>query len=115
MLGRSICTGAAGGGGVSPTIRYTRLLAHGYEIGTAPATTIASGIADQMPMTLCQLKSRALRREAAAEPQHVLELDPASRPRQPEIHAAEDDEQEPELAAPVSALPVARLAPSSAM
>ncbi len=33
--------------------------AHGYEIGTAPATTIASGIADQMPMTLCQLKSRA--------------------------------------------------------
>jgi hypothetical protein len=40
-------------------MRYTRLLAHGNEMGTAPSTTMASGMADQMPMTLCQLKSRA--------------------------------------------------------
>src|SRR5688572_13288923 len=46
-------------GGFSPATRYTRLLAHGYEITVADATTIASGIADQKPITLCQLKSRA--------------------------------------------------------
>src|SRR5690606_29687092 len=47
---------AAGAGGASPISRYTPLLAHGYEITTPEYTTSASGIADQKPSTLCQLK-----------------------------------------------------------
>src|SRR5215207_9322419 len=54
--------GGRGAGGTSPTARYTRLLAHGYEITTPDATTRTSGAQDHRPMTLCQLKSRALLR-----------------------------------------------------
>src|SRR5262245_14456343 len=39
-----------------------RLFDHGYEITVAEYTMTASGTADQKPIVLCQLKSRALPR-----------------------------------------------------
>src|SRR5262245_3677069 len=49
-----------GGGGSSPTILYARLPAHVYEITTPDSTTMKRGTKHQRPITLCQLKSRAL-------------------------------------------------------
>ena len=46
-------------GGVSPARRWTRSAAHWYEMAAPLATMTASGTADQKPITLCQLKSRA--------------------------------------------------------
>jgi hypothetical protein len=60
VAGARALSAAGRAGGRSPTARYTRSLAHGYEITAAEATTTASGSADQTPITLCQLKSRAL-------------------------------------------------------
>src|SRR5687768_10588695 len=51
--------GGRSGGGASPTARYTRSIAHAYEIITPDATITTSGAHDHRPMTLCQLKSRA--------------------------------------------------------
>ena len=48
------------GGGFSPTTRYTRLLAQGYEMTVAESTTRTAARTTRTPIVLCQLKSRAL-------------------------------------------------------
>src|SRR5262249_33735613 len=43
-----------------PVSQYTRLFAQGYDITTPLRTMTNNGAAHQIPMTLCQLNSRAL-------------------------------------------------------
>ena len=87
-----VAAGAAAGGGVSPTMRYTSVFPQEYEIGTTPATMIASGTQVQKPIVLCQLKSRAFA-GTTAEPEHVAELNPVPGAWEPQIEAADDQEQ----------------------
>ena len=81
---------------MSPTMRYARLLAHGYEIGSAPSTTIASGTAVHTPITLCQLKSRALAQGRDRNQSTFLNWIHVQT-RHPQVHAADDDEQEDQI------------------
>src|SRR5579885_286389 len=61
-------------GGSFPVRRKIRSFAHGYDI-TAPLKTItASGAAHQIPITLCQLKSRARPETAARKNAMALTL-----------------------------------------
>ena len=67
-----------------------------------------------MPMTLCQLKSRALPR-AAVEERPRLDLLPGPLAREPEVDAGSDDEEEDELDQPVMARATGRPSPSTAI
>src|SRR5688572_21519546 len=106
---------AARSGGVLPAMRYTRLVAQEYEITEPLAVRTMSTADDQKPMTLCQLKSRALPRACQSNTATV-------RSRVP-VHVRGHQRKTPLMAsprnarllAPVMARPRARPSPEIAM